>query len=59
MPVIIPILLVLGLVMLAVIKFTSQNSKPMTDEDAATYAKWFRILFPILLIGAAIKFFMG
>jgi len=59
MPVIIPILLVLGLVMLAVIKFTSTNSEPMTDEQAATYSKWFRILFPVLLIGAAIKFFIG
>jgi hypothetical protein len=59
MPVIVPILLVLGLVMLAVIKFTSQNSEPMTEEQAATYSKWFRILFPILLIGAAIKYFMG
>ena len=59
MPVIIPILLILGLVMFAVIKFTSQYSEPVTQEQAATYSKWFRILVPIMLIAVAIKYFMG
>jgi hypothetical protein len=58
-PVIIPILLILGLVMFAVIKFTSQHSEPMTQEQSAKYAKWFRILVPIMLIAVAIKYFMG
>jgi len=31
----------------------------MTEEQTANFSKWFRILIPIMLIAAAIRFFVG
>ena len=58
MPVIVPILIVLGLAMLVVIKLTA-NSQPISEEQAATYSKWIRILIPVMLIALVIRFFVG
>ncbi|GGX43914.1 hypothetical protein [Saccharospirillum salsuginis] len=59
MPVIIPILAVLLLVLVVVLKVTSANPTTLSDEQAAKYSKWIRILVPLVLIGAAIRYFMG
>lgn len=59
MPVIIPILAVLLLVLVVVLKITSANPTTLSDEQAAKYSKWIRILVPLVLIGAAIRYFMG
>lgn len=59
MPVIIPILAVLLLVMVIVLKVLSANPTTLSDEQAAKYSKWIRILVPLVLIGAAIRYFMG
>lgn len=58
MPVIVPILIVLGLVMLVVIKMTA-NNEPINEQQAATYAKWIRILLPIMIIAVLIRYFFG
>lgn len=58
MPVIVPILIVLAIALLVVVKMTS-NSKPMTEEQTATYAKWIRILVPVMLIAVVIRYFVG
>jgi len=57
MPPIVTILIVLALVMLIVIKVTSARGSEVTEEQAATYSKWIRILVPLVLIGAAIRYF--
>jgi len=56
---IVQILLVLGVVMAAVLFITSRNPSRVSEEQQANYSKWFRILVPIMLIAAAIKYFMG
>lgn len=59
MPVIVPILAILLVVMLVVLKVTSSNPSRLSDEQAAKYSKWIRILVPLVLIAAAIRYFMG
>jgi threonine/homoserine/homoserine lactone efflux protein len=59
MPPIVTILVILALFMLVVIKITSAKGSSMTEEQAAKYSKWIRILVPLMLIGVAIKYFMG
>lgn len=59
MPVIVPIIAVLLLVLVVVLKITSANPTTLNDEQAAKYSKWIRILVPLVLIGAAIRYFMG
>jgi threonine/homoserine/homoserine lactone efflux protein len=59
MPPIVTILVVLALVMLIVIKVTSAKGSALSEEQTAKYSKWIRILVPLVLIGAAIKYFIG
>ncbi len=59
MPVIVPILAVLLVVILVVLKITSANPTTVSEEQAAKYSKWIRILVPLVLIAAAIRYFMG
>ncbi|MFT5007820.1 MAG: hypothetical protein ACI9D8_000474 [Reinekea sp.] len=56
---IVQILLVLGVVMALVLFITSRNPTKVSAEQQASYSKWFRILVPIMLIAAAIKYFIG
>lgn len=59
MPPIVTILIVLALAILVVVKITSANPTNLSDEQAAKYSKWIRILVPVALIGVAIKYFLG
>ncbi|WP_028671599.1 hypothetical protein [Saccharospirillum impatiens] len=59
MPPIVTILVVLAVVMLVVIKITSAKGSEVSEEQAAKYSKWIRILVPVVLIAAAIKYFIG
>lgn len=56
-PPIVTILIVLAIAVAGVLMITSRNAQPMTDEQAGRYAKILRILVPVVLIGAAIRYF--
>lgn len=57
MPAIVQILLVLGIAIVGVLMFTSRNPTTLTEEQQMKYAKILRILVPLVLVGAAIKYF--
>lgn len=57
MPAIVQILLVLGLAIVAVLMFTSRNPTTISAEQQQRYAKIIRILVPLVLVGAAIRYF--
>jgi len=59
MPPLLTILIVLAIAIAAVLMITSRNPTTMTEEQTANFSKWFRILIPIMLIAAAIRFFVG
>ncbi len=57
MPALFTILAVLFVAMFIIIKITSKNPSTITEEQAASYSKWFRILIPAVLISAVLKYF--
>ncbi|EAR09302.1 hypothetical protein [Reinekea blandensis] len=57
MPPIVQILLVLAIAIVGVLMFTSRNPTNLTEEQQMKYAKIIRILVPLVLIGAAIRYF--
>lgn len=57
MPAIVQILLVLGIAIVGVVMITSRNPTNLTEEQQAKYAKILRFLVPLVLIGAAIRYF--
>ena len=56
MPPIVQILVILVIAIVGVM-FATRNAQPLTEEQASRYSKILRILVPLLLIGAAIKYF--
>ena len=57
MPPIVQILLVLAIAIVGVLMFTSRNPTNLSEEQQMKYAKIIRILVPLVLIGAAIRYF--
>jgi threonine/homoserine/homoserine lactone efflux protein len=56
MPPIVQILLLL-FIGIAGVLFATRNSQPLNEEQASRYSKILRILIPLMMIGAAIKYF--
>lgn len=59
MPPIVTILVLLALALLVVLKITSANPTTLSDEQAAKYSKWIRILVPLVIVAAGLKYFLG
>lgn len=59
MPDIIKILLVLAIAVFGVLMITSRNPTQLSEEQQMKFAKIFRILIPLVLLAAAIKYFVG
>lgn len=57
MPPIVQILLVLVIAIVGVLFVTSRNPTNLTEEQQMKYAKILRFLVPLVLIGAAIRYF--
>lgn len=57
MPPIVQILIVLAIAIVGVLMITSRNPTNLTEEQQMKYAKILRILVPLVLVGAAIRYF--
>lgn len=57
MPPLVQILVVLAIAIVGVLMITSRNPTNLSEEQQVKYAKIIRILVPLVLISAAIRYF--